>query len=636
MSHPTGLRQHQPFYQDQPSYYSSPSPSPPSSPTFIHSLYRPCSFWSAPIGDHDLSVPYPVDSTQLAASDRFPSLEAEYMSFDPTGHDQQSIPALTASRSQMVEESAVAADFLAQWREHARWSPRGHRKQLNHLGSRAPHKRVSSDSSLGSVGPDSPYPVHLSYPRIVDLDSSSASSPHPELLDGGYSLEQLTKPCFPPQGALPTDALEAAGRENHYLWPSHSRNLMEADAALTQAMEDLNRSERSHSFPDSDRPDPAVEEERSRRSINNHPTIAKLDRTMSDIYQDELYHPTLIAPAVAPPRGRSAMGPGNRLSPYSAVFSERLQAANESHLSARSASPVSTGTREPSPFRQTSEFAADEAPSAAAHPRSPRRDFNPAASMNEPAVTNASARDHHYRSTMAQDRLPSDTISPKEAFLDYREAEEAAEVPLIPHETLQKRETHTKSNPGHLTPGHADHHDPPRRYENIPPHRRSYLPSSDPTHAYMPSTAPGHVNMPPQYPVHLQPAQPAAAEQQPPQHVRPRIPRPSVVDGIHRERPDRDRKVHPRRRSAATAVAAVTAVARPPATERHLGRHRHVHVRDHGLPAAIRHLGQASKTSPRSPSAQHAATKPRRPDHAIVQHLGPHAQRQQQRRRRRR
>ncbi|KAK7997457.1 elongation factor 1-beta [Apiospora arundinis] len=72
----------------------------------------------------------------------------------------------------------------------------------------------------------------------------------------------------------------------------------------------------------------------------------KIDRTMTDIYSDELYSPTFsIERATAESRSQTAMPPSNDL------FAQRLQAANHQHLIAPTSSPSL------SPFRHGSHLA---------------------------------------------------------------------------------------------------------------------------------------------------------------------------------------------------------------------------------------------------------------------------------------
>ncbi|RDW89906.1 stress-regulated transcription factor RPN4 [Aspergillus mulundensis] len=81
--------------------------------------------------------------------------------------------------------------------------------------------------------------------------------------------------------------------------------------------------------------------------------IPKLNRTISDVYQDELFNPTVMqTPQIAKQNQNQ-----NLLAPsYNNIVANRLQAANQGHLSARVDSPIN---RDRSPFRQNSPMAAE-------------------------------------------------------------------------------------------------------------------------------------------------------------------------------------------------------------------------------------------------------------------------------------
>lgn len=130
--------------------------------------------------------------------------------------------------------------------------------------------------------------------------------------------------------------------------------------------------------------------------------IPKLNRTISDIYQDELYNPALVTtPQVSKPTGQ------NMLNPYRNVFADRIQAANQGHMSARSQSPAMMN-RERSPFRQNSHLATE---------------FNNSGLPAQPLPTSMSM-------SMGQNGEPK-TISPKDALLDFNESEDTSMPPLF-------------------------------------------------------------------------------------------------------------------------------------------------------------------------------------------------------------
>lgn len=148
-------------------------------------------------------------------------------------------------------------------------------------------------------------------------------------------------------------------------------------------------------------------------------TFPKLDRTMSDIYQDELYNPLNVPQTATHPHSRSHSSSTNHLSPYRSIVTERLQAANE----ARSHSPATSAARDLSPFR----------------PGSPLAPVSNTFSL-PPARLESTVSNPHTQN-LQSDVLPirqqnedvrRNTISPRDAVLDYHEPVEDSQVSLFP------------------------------------------------------------------------------------------------------------------------------------------------------------------------------------------------------------
>ncbi|KAL4900990.1 hypothetical protein BDW74DRAFT_160944 [Aspergillus multicolor] len=84
--------------------------------------------------------------------------------------------------------------------------------------------------------------------------------------------------------------------------------------------------------------------------------IPKLNRTITDVYQDELFNPTVMqTPQITKQNQNQNLLPPS----YNNIVANRLQAANQGHLSARVQSPVASMDRDRSPFRQNSPMAAE-------------------------------------------------------------------------------------------------------------------------------------------------------------------------------------------------------------------------------------------------------------------------------------
>jgi hypothetical protein len=139
--------------------------------------------------------------------------------------------------------------------------------------------------------------------------------------------------------------------------------------------------------------------------------IPKLNRTITDVYQDELYNPAQAQQAPKQPGHQQQ----NLLAPsYQNPLSDRLKAANQGHLSARNRSPIGSIHRDRSPFRQNSPLAAE---------------FDHDA-FGQPAVT--SAPNTHSGIGMQQTQVEQPkTISPKDAVLHDFDQNEDHSLPYL-------------------------------------------------------------------------------------------------------------------------------------------------------------------------------------------------------------
>jgi hypothetical protein len=207
---------------------------------------------------------------------------------------------------------------------------------------------------------------------------------------------------------------------SHSLAPSVSTVSHNSPVTPQTSLDELDESKMTNGetrFPDFDRwMDEYLQTNENSEYANNSAMsigIPKLDRTISDIYQDELYNPAIMAA----PMGQNMMTPRN-------TIADRLQAANQGHMSARSRSPVMNMNmnmnmnmkRERSPFRQNSPFAGD----MSSAPLQPQMATSVPMSQNSMSMA---------PSTQAVDLK---TMSPKDAVLDFNEGEDAAMAPLFP------------------------------------------------------------------------------------------------------------------------------------------------------------------------------------------------------------
>lgn len=405
----------------------------------------------------------------------------------------------------------MSPTFLESFNALNRPSPRIHRQQLNNLGQRSSHRKLPSGSSIGSTGPESPYTQTLAFPHIVGLDTPPTSSPYPESVEIGYPGSAHSHAPTPIINFVVQDELLAPEFRNYNPWSADPENIKAAEAAMTRAMEEQGRAKagRRRSGLANRSPYEALDEDEPRLRAGAPNPIPTLDRTVSDACQDELYNPSMAITAVGSD-GSPYASHSYRHSQQNQQFTKILQAANEKHLSARPAMPIS---REHSPFRQTSEFAAERFPHTASTPHSPATRVNPAGSPREQQEIDAAARDYHLP-TMQRDTAPASTISPKESLLNYNEAEADAKVPLFPpQETLHRRENQfpsTNSNSRHLARSDVGNHEFHRRYDHPRTSRRTKFSTSatptpsGPDFTFLPPSLPSipsnASSMPQQYP----------------------------------------------------------------------------------------------------------------------------------------
>lgn len=316
--------------------------------------------------------------------------------------------------------------------------------QLTPTSSRARHHRESSLSSLGSAGPASPYTANTANPQV-------AGDLYHELYDCHHPASKPLTPAHTPS----QDQFLSPHYPAYYPGPNQLPFNMSADG-LPKPMGDADlASARAGASHDSPSTPPSCENEDRRKNgekcsnvdtwLNEYlqlgdpsayrSSMPKLDRTMTDIYADELYNPSFqITSAPAAPTPALA----TTLSPQDDVFTQRLQAANSQHLSASNThAPLTMSAGERSPFRQGSPLA----PSAESFgsQRSPNVRFGTATHMREQqkAENDARALQQQLERTSPEHTTPR-TISPKDVYLVYHESEEDANMPLFPPQQPQQ------------------------------------------------------------------------------------------------------------------------------------------------------------------------------------------------------
>ncbi|KAJ6109149.1 hypothetical protein N7486_001383 [Penicillium sp. IBT 16267x] len=407
----------QPPFQYQPNQFTSPPSSAPSSPTFsspTFSITHPpqavdCQSYGAP--------------SMTPASSYNPSLDIQN-SASPSS--QQYLSQYPQYYSPMLAQPPIAPSNQAwdgnlQLLSPARIPSYPQKASPGSASSRsAPisqHRRSDSSNKPLPTPVQTPLqnsflaPAFQNYDPLINDGSSveAESAMRRAIIEQQYKHQQSS----PPQ--------HQQGEYSHSLAPSVSTVSQNSPVTPQTTLDELEDATKSipngeTQFPEFDRwMDQYLHSDVFSEYANGNsgmPSgVTKLNRTISDIYQDELYNPAMMAaPQMSKPMGQNLMAPRN-------VIADRLQAANQGHMSARSQSPVSGMIkRERSPFRQNSPFTSD---------------MNASGLQSQMATSvPMSQNGMSMASTMSQGDLK--TMSPKDAVLDFNEGEDAAMAPLFP------------------------------------------------------------------------------------------------------------------------------------------------------------------------------------------------------------
>lgn len=364
--------------------------------------------------------------------------------------------------------------------------------------TRAHHHRESSLSSLGSAGPASPFTANTSNPQVAG-----------ELYhDYEYQPTSATsKPLTPAH--TPSQEHFLTPHYNHFYHNSHlpfgmsqegskvKSELMSAPEFHHSGRPSIATSVASHDSPSTP---PSYEEDRQKHVYRN--AVPKLERTMTDIYSDELYNPNFTISA-APQT--SVPAPIVTISPHNDVFSQRLQAANNQHLSASNAQvPMSIPQRDRSPFRQGSPLA----PVGHGFQQQGLR-FNSATQMREQQKAEADARALQQQIERSSPSGPTPTtISPKDVDLVYHESEEDRNAPLFPQQQHQSP-VYRQQAMAHREPAESDDTSSQHSFGSMATSRResssayssvSQGGQQQSNFTFTPPAVPGGIRVPQQYP----------------------------------------------------------------------------------------------------------------------------------------
>jgi len=355
--------------------------------------------------------------------------------------DQPQFDFLSPQQSPYISSPSMPADPAS-----GAWLSTG---QLTPVSSSRAHHRESSLSSLGSGGPSSPYAGNTSNPQVAgDLYhdyQTMASSFIPQ--------DHHAKPLTPEHTPL----------QEHFLSPNYAfysvnsqpaqHNNLKRVAGDAELMPARVASGGGDSVPTTPPSYASAERPKNGESISSvdswltqylqlcddaayRSAMPRLDRTMSDVYRDELYNPNIqfTSAAPAPTQALAASMPQND------VFAQRLLAANNQHLSAGHRAPLAIPSRERSPFRQGSALAPPTT-SFGARPAQSNVMFGTAAHMREQQKAENDARALQQQLERASpEHAAPETISPKDVDLVYHEGEADAKVPLFSKQQQQQQQ----------------------------------------------------------------------------------------------------------------------------------------------------------------------------------------------------
>ena len=436
-------RRQDPLLSESP----SPSTSPYLQPTIYYNPLFDKTAFSTPIpSTSDLNYSYPttdiyyIDSRASTPSEHFsyglsdtPYMQDSSQQYPQVRVEQSSPNGLPSAHSPppMIDESDFAQSSWNQFQESQYLAP-SPQQQFLPQGYRT-HKRAPSNSSIGSAGPDSPYTQSSAYPQIVDSDAQSVHSAHLDSYDASYSsAAQYSKPTFPSPLSQTSDQSFYPTFQGFNLQGNDAVSIMGGSTGMGKQQRATNVNGRQNSG----RLLYGTEGDVSTEMRNNTP---HLDRTMSDVYQDELYNPASMQPTIAPSSSArtSLASQGGLLSPQRTTFTNLLQAANNGHMSARAASPANNmGSRQYShPHTQFQAGGSGFAVNANSNPSSPATRLNSAAQIREQQrLVDAQAFAAQQQQSRHDLLNPPKTISPKEVSLDCNESADdlKKQVPLFP------------------------------------------------------------------------------------------------------------------------------------------------------------------------------------------------------------
>jgi hypothetical protein len=252
-------------------------------------------------------------------------------------------------------------------------------------------------------------PARIPYAGVQKRSSPSATS---RSMPSGYHRRSASsnKPLPTPVQTPLQNSFLATPFQNFDPTSQDAHNA-ETETAMRRAIMDQQKQSSPQQFQEYSLA-PSVSTLSHNSPVTPQTSLDELDdasKSMSNEYNnDELYNPAVMAaPHVSKPMGQN-MNPRN-------FIADRLSAANQGHMSARSQSPANR--RDRSPFRPSSPFAGDMGSEALQQPQA-------ATSVPMPNAMN-------MNQSMNQNTGDIKTMSPKDAVLDFQDGDDTM-PPLFP------------------------------------------------------------------------------------------------------------------------------------------------------------------------------------------------------------
>lgn len=424
-SHPSSiaaLSQHYQSYEHNPYLQVSPSNLPPS----------PSPSSSSPPHTSPMSTARPHAAN--------PTVRIHHSTPSPA-------PQSSLSEQPMLTQSAFVSSGWGR-------EPYPHQTAYLHTSSRDSgrsfHKRKSSGSSITSGGPPSPLTNTTTYPQIAGSDLAQFD----QSFDFDYvptPLTAHTSKSLPTPTATPTSASfmpagyqnvgahdataysaamrrgQSSGQEEDVTFAlsgpqSVSTMSHQNSPATPHTSYDVDFDETTKSlYPGENLSMDQLMEEYLHLAPGYPTTTAAYNPAIQDVFQDQMYSTT----ASYPTQQQHAMQRfGSHMSAHrSAMFANRIQAANQDHL--RTNSPITSVPRDQSPFKQDSQYL----------DQSRMHSQRSSQQMNSIPVSRAPE--------------PTKSVSPKELMLDDPDVDDVQPTSLFPgqsHSVFSHRRTSQNMN----------------------------------------------------------------------------------------------------------------------------------------------------------------------------------------------